>query len=753
MPFIKMKQGEKICIYKKDAEGKPHGDTLGCHASEKEANDQIAAIYAREAVSKKAFKVVSASDDELRVQNYIALWGDEDNRDLEGLRYIAQGRQALKKNVDGSLGEFFDPGTDFESDYTKAGTLYVDWEHGADLDKVGNGKDVVLGRVDWSTARKDEDGLVVERVLNRRHRFMKWLETLIEAGVIGSSSEAIPTGVKIGSNGKILSWPLRRDTLTVSPTEPRMLSENVIQALKALGVGEFGDFDSGSKGEDGKDPLASQKKTPPAPVKLKPVQLGGVMKTLLDAIKALVPGLTDEQIAALAAVLELKGAQSATEPTNGDKTVAIDEKVILEALKKLGIEPPKPEDDQKGSPPPFDFTKGSKSPTEEEKAALAKKSLMNSFYQIRFGEQKEAEKAIYGDLIGPDYQQLILDQNIAYAKYLRGGERNLDSADAKLLKKQIFPLEMILEHIKGGMTVEEIKTTMVEAQGDLGGYAVPPNVQSEIITRLPGLTVVRGGGATVVTLATGNSVQAPEYKTDDTTHRYIGYLRGQWGNETKTPGAQNAQIGLVDIVANVYTYKVPMSQSLVEDAANLVSLVNEDIRTTLAIDEDEGFLTADGVGKPLGILPGGLNLMGLTEVISGDAALLTVAGIRKLKRGIPSQYRAGAVWVGESLTYSAIESFVATTGPFIFPDLTETDTLLNRKTYESEVMPSIGAGTFPLLFINLAGYWIVERLGLSIQRFQDSNTGPNVVEYHVRRRVGGRLVKHWMGAVQKISAS
>ena len=33
-----------------------------------------------------------------------------------------------------------------------------------------------------------------------------------------------------------MRWPLVRDSLTVAPMEPRMLTENTIQAFKALGV-------------------------------------------------------------------------------------------------------------------------------------------------------------------------------------------------------------------------------------------------------------------------------------------------------------------------------------------------------------------------------------------------------------------------------------------------------------------------------------------------------------------------------------
>jgi len=53
---------------------------------------------------------------------------------------------------------------------------------------------------------------------------------------VGSSSEAVPEETQKAEDGTILRWPLRRDTLTVQPMEPRMLSENFVQAYKGLGL-------------------------------------------------------------------------------------------------------------------------------------------------------------------------------------------------------------------------------------------------------------------------------------------------------------------------------------------------------------------------------------------------------------------------------------------------------------------------------------------------------------------------------------
>jgi hypothetical protein len=171
-------------------------------------------------------KAMSATDDELVVANYIVLFG---GRDLE---WVKRG-----PNPDGSKGEFFTEDTVLESSYTKSGHLYVDWEHGYGPDLDGPEapvKDDVLGFVDWKTARKDKRGWWVERVLSRRNQYVKWLEELIQAGLLGTSSEPIQKGVVKGKDGKIAVWPLKRDTLTAQPAEPRMMTENVVVALKNL---------------------------------------------------------------------------------------------------------------------------------------------------------------------------------------------------------------------------------------------------------------------------------------------------------------------------------------------------------------------------------------------------------------------------------------------------------------------------------------------------------------------------------------
>lgn len=195
--------------------------------SEAFGDEDLIAPWDREEVARRgnALKAVGQTDTELIVENYIVLFG---GRDLSG---IANGDQ----NEDGSVGEFFTKNTELESPYTKSvGRLPITWEHGEYGNQGEPGRHEALGYVNWKTVKIDDTGVFVQRVLDRRNRYIKMLEELIKQRLIGSSSEAIPGEVQKGPNGELLRWLLSGDALTVAPMEPRNLSSNTLATIKAL---------------------------------------------------------------------------------------------------------------------------------------------------------------------------------------------------------------------------------------------------------------------------------------------------------------------------------------------------------------------------------------------------------------------------------------------------------------------------------------------------------------------------------------
>ena len=670
-----------------------------------------------------------------KIGGYLVLFGAEDRRDL--------------------MGDWFAPDTYFGQGDGDGRDVMV--HHGTPIKSGDPAADAQAEQIanrllPPMKTKKDALGIWAETVLDLSEEYQNYVYGLAEKGAWKWSSGTAPHMIKKEPNGKLTQWPIIEGSLTPTPAEPRMLDHRVVPLKAILDNQVPMPGESGGKGAAGK--LSASREPVATDIYLKSLNLGAKTMNLIEAIKKLVPGLSDEQVQAIAAVLGLAGAVEEAAP-EAEETMSVDGAVsedieepvrsvdlakLAEALKTMGFQPK-----TNGA-----HSKAVTRPVYNQEAPASNTKAVEAAYVKRFGAEDDGKKAILSEVIGKDYRQRVHEQYLAFAKYLRSGDRDLTREEYRALKTLYFPLDSIVD-LAGEMGISAIKTTMVEAQGDLGGYAVPPMTQSEISARLPGLTAVRNAGARVVTLANSNSIEIPLYDGGDS--RYRGNLRGQWGDETQAPSEQNAKLKLVQVVAEIYTYKIVMSQSLVEDAANLVSLVQNDITDVLAIDEDDAFLVADGVGKPRGILPGGANSHSLTEVASGHATTITGDGVKSLKRGVASQYRARGIWVATSDTYGTIETIKGADGQYMFPDLSDQEMLLSRRAYESEAMADIAASAYAMIFGDMSGYTIVERLGMSIQRFQDSGTGINKVQYEVRRRIGGRVEQPWKFAVMKIAAS
>lgn len=165
---------------------------------------------------KNTLKAIKRTKNKIIAENYIVLFGDEGQKDLQG--------------------EFFTKSTKLDSMHTRLGRLPQVWEHGVFGDEGEASRDEVLGYVDWQTAKVDKAGVFVRRILDRRNQYIDMLDRagLFDAGWIGTSSEADPRTAVVKSNGEIVEWPLSADSLTVTPAEPRMLTENQLQVVKSL---------------------------------------------------------------------------------------------------------------------------------------------------------------------------------------------------------------------------------------------------------------------------------------------------------------------------------------------------------------------------------------------------------------------------------------------------------------------------------------------------------------------------------------
>ena len=375
-------------------------------------------------------------------------------------------------------------------------------------------------------------------------------------------------------------------------------------------------------------------------------------------------------------------------------------------------------------------------------------------YRLQFGEQGDEVKAILRDLHGDDYEAKRWNQKRYFNAYLRGVTRNEVPREGKAF---LWTPETVKLALNEGQDIDYMKTVMIESQDTLGGYTVPEDWRAGVISRLPGLTIMRPGANVIQTsrdsvsfpVATGGGSQYPTAITPT------------WVDETPAAATadDNLTWGQQKIPIHTQMIKARLSRSLVEDSAfNLASYLARVFAEAAAIDEDNQFLTGDGAGRPQGILPSSGNGLSITEDVTGNADTLTWDGLKSAMWGIDAQYRQNACWIAEKATYEVIDKLKDGNGEYFWRNKDQQQgtppRLHGYPCLEQEAMPTVAASAYPIIFGDRRGYTIADRVGMSIERYLDSATAElDQVLFLMRRRLGGQVTETWRFVVQKVSAS
>jgi len=629
-------------------------------------------------------------------------------------------------------GEYFTAATEiFWSDGETRPALY---HHGLDPTLAGT----LVGK-GWCKTRVDDVGVWVENQLDLRDAYEKAIYEMVKDGKLGLSSGTAGHMVQREDGGRLIRWPVVEISFTPTPAEPRTF----VAPLKSVVVAPL---TVGTSPSAGKAPVRGKSK-PEMEVKA---------MNLLDMIKQLVPGLSDEQYAQIEAVLTLAGIlgerpdETPLAPAP-DATMSTDmiKAAVAEALKTLNIAAP-----ASATPParpPYEFRPNLATPETPSSENGAVKSLA----MLRFGETPAALKAITSDLYGNDYELKRYAQHQAFGRYLRYGERALEADHRNALKMVILTPDQIKAFIFNGGDVRTLKTDMSEAVDTLGGFLVPEDVRLDIIERLPGLTAVRPRADVS---QTSSDVMTRVVVTGG-NDRHVGAVRVTWVGDTPSTGdaATNPTFGVEKTPIHIALATIRVPRALLEDSAYpLSNKLGEWASQEFALDEDEQFLVGSGIAKPQGILPNNTNGLSLTEVVSGDADELTFSGLVSLRYGVARQYRNGAVWMMNDTSAGVVAGMLDGTGrPLWQPSVTEDepDRLMGYPVLTDEALPDIAANAYPVIFGNLMGYQIADRIGMSVLRDETTHSEEDIVKFVFRRRLGGQVNRTWCFAVQKVAES
>lgn len=152
----------------------------------------------------KAIKMLGAN----RVGGYMALWGNEKAKDLDG--------------------EWFTPETEEMTNIFDAiGKLPFLYNHATD----GALKSSVVGVID--VMKPDDVGLWYEAQLDQSNKYRDAIRQLVNKSVLGTSSGTLPGARRVAKSGQILRWPIIEGSATATPADSRQVSERPIAEIKS----------------------------------------------------------------------------------------------------------------------------------------------------------------------------------------------------------------------------------------------------------------------------------------------------------------------------------------------------------------------------------------------------------------------------------------------------------------------------------------------------------------------------------------
>lgn len=403
-------------------------------------------------------------------------------------------------------------------------------------------------------------------------------------------------------------------------------------------------------------------------------------------------------------------------------------------------------------------------PTPQTTEALAVKAA----YVKKYGDLDSATAQIMKELYRTDDYPNLLKRKFQVVNHYLKTNQIIDYGVAHMV---LLTPAQIIAAIHSGVPVGDgqysIKATMVEAQDSLGGVLVPEEINTDIVQRLPGLTVVR---ARARKFNTSRDALSFLVRTGG-NKRFIGNVRSKMTSESPSAGSydSNATWGKLNIPVHVNLSKVPVSKSLLEDSSInvLTEVLMPEFVTETALKEDAQFLTGTGADEPKGVTIGtaanaALGNDDIAVQTTGAAAALAFDAFVKAPYKIAGQYRAkrnpSTAWAFTSATAGLIAALQNNEGSYLWAEMYGNnavgapDTLRGWAQTESEALAEVAANTYPVIFGDWSGYRIVDRIGMSVQRYDDSALADtDSVAFYMRRRYGGQVAEGYKFVVVKVS--
>lgn len=287
---------------------------------------------------------------------------------------------------------------------------------------------------------------------------------------------------------------------------------------------------------------------------------------------------------------------------------------------------------------------------------------------------------------------------------------------------------------KAALTPEEVKDLVSDATGQI---LIPEELEAEIYRELPKITIIRS-------LATVRQIRTDRIRRRSLTEVQVGWGKLETGTaiteSTLVPGEE------YQYVEDLYGLTKIGEDELMDTDVALESIVTDSFSRAIAEAEDTAFVVGTGHAnkQPEGIL----NDTVVPRVTAGQAGAITADDVLKLIYEVPAQYRQNGVLIMNSKTELALRLLKSSDGQYLWqPSLQDgrPNTFAGYPIYNQEDIPEIpAAGTAAdvVIFGDIrAGYRILDRLGMTVQRLTELYAEQGLVGFKVHRRVGGGVIR------------
>lgn len=283
------------------------------------------------------------------------------------------------------------------------------------------------------------------------------------------------------------------------------------------------------------------------------------------------------------------------------------------------------------------------------------------------------------------------------------------------------------------LTPEQVKGLSV-SDSELGGFLVPEVREQELIKSIIEISPIRQIARVRQTSADSLTINK---RTGTFAAVYIAELAARGETEGYTVGQEKIPVHEVHAM-------VPISHQLLEDSAtDIEAEINMEMREQFGKVEATKFVNGTGVGTPEGFVTNAV--LQADAVHNGHATVLDPDALIDLFYDVKEGHAAMGTWVMRRSTIRTVRKFKAEDDQYLWqPGLAglAPATILDRPYMEAIDMPAVGSGTFPIAFGDFrAGYSIIDRIGLAIERIKDSTTmNEGGIRIYGRMRNGGQVV-------------